>query len=50
MVIDLMTLANNHMYDYELITFNDMLKAFDQYEILHIGTGHNIEKDCISLL
>ena len=44
MGIDLVTLANNHVYDYGLDAFNDMLDAFDEYDIPHIGAGHNIEE------
>ena len=43
MGIDLVTLANNHVYDYGSIAFNDMLDAFLEYNIPHIGAGHNIE-------
>ncbi len=41
MGVDLVTLANNHVYDYGSIAFNDMLDAFNQYNIPHIGAGHN---------
>lgn len=44
MGIDLVTLANNHVYDYGSIAFNDMLDAFLEYNIPHIGAGHNIEE------
>ena len=40
----MVTLANNHVYDYGLDAFNDMLNAFDEYKIPHIGAGHNIEE------
>ena len=43
MGVDLVTLANNHVYDYGSIAFNDMLDAFDEYNIPHIGAGHNID-------
>ena len=44
MGIDLVTLANNHVYDYGLDAFNDMLDTFNEYKIPHIGAGHNIEE------
>lgn len=44
MGVDLVTLANNHVYDYGADAFNDMLDAFNEYNIPHIGAGHNIEE------
>ena len=44
MGIDLVTLANNHVYDYGKDAFLDMLDAFDEYEIPHIGAGHNLDE------
>ena len=44
MGIDLVTLANNHVYDYGLDAFNDMLDTFNEYKIPHIGAGHNIDE------
>lgn len=44
MGVDMVTLANNHVYDYGLDAFNDMLDAFNEYKIPHIGAGHNIEE------
>ena len=44
MGVDLVTLANNHVYDYGSDAFNDMLDAFDNYNIPHIGAGHNKEE------
>ena len=44
MGIDLVTLANNHVYDFGSIAFNDMLEALDNYKIPHIGAGKNIEE------
>ena len=44
MGVDMVTLANNHVYDFGLDAFNDMLDAFDEYKIPHIGAGHNIEE------
>lgn len=42
MGVDMVTLANNHVFDYGEDAFLDMLDAFDQYKIPHIGAGHNI--------
>ena len=44
MGVDLVTLANNHVYDYGKDAFLDMLDAFDEYEIPHIGAGHNLDE------
>ena len=44
MGIDLVTLANNHVYDYGMDAFLDMLDAFDEYKIPHIGAGHNLDE------
>ena len=44
MGIDLVTLANNHVYDFGQDAFLDMLDAFDNYKIPRIGAGHNIEE------
>lgn len=44
MGVDLVTLANNHVYDYQGDAFNDMLDAFDKHDIPHIGAGHNLEE------
>lgn len=44
MGIDLVTLANNHVYDFGSDAFNDMLDALDEYNIPHIGAGHNISE------
>lgn len=44
MGIDLVTLANNHVYDFGSIAFNDMLKSLDEYSIPNIGAGHNINE------
>ena len=41
MGIDLVTLANNHVYDFGKSAFLDMLEAFDKYKIPHIGAGKN---------
>ncbi len=44
MGVDLVTLANNHVYDYGEDAFLDMLKAFDKYKIPRVGAGKNIEE------
>ena len=44
MGIDLVTLANNHVYDFGENAFMDMLDAFDNHKIPHIGAGRNIEE------
>ncbi len=44
MGVDLVTLANNHVYDFGKDAFLDMLDAFNEYEIPHIGAGHNIDE------
>ena len=44
MGVDLVTLANNHVYDYGKDAFLDMLEAFEEYKIPHIGAGHNLEE------
>lgn len=41
MGVNLATLANNHVYDYGLEAFLDMLDAFEDYGIPHIGAGRN---------
>ena len=44
MGVDMVTLANNHVYDYGEEAFLDMLDSFDEYKIPHIGAGHNISE------
>lgn len=44
MGVDLVTLANNHVYDFQGDAFNDMLDAFEQRNMPHIGAGHNLEE------
>lgn len=43
MGVDLVTLANNHVYDFGEEAFLDMLDALDEYKIPHIGAGKNID-------
>ena len=44
MGVDMVTLANNHVYDYGSVAFNDMLKAFKEYKIPYIGAGKNLSE------
>ena len=44
MGVDMVTLANNHVYDYGSVAFNDMLKAFKEYKIPYIGAGKNLDE------
>lgn len=44
MGVDLVTLANNHVYDFGKDAFYDMLDAFKEYDIPYIGAGKNIEE------
>ncbi len=41
---DLVTLANNHVYDYGSSAFNTTLNTFDEYNINRIGADINLEK------
>ena len=42
MGVDLVTLANNHVYDFGPTAFNDMLDAFDAIKMPHVGAGRNL--------
>ena len=44
MGVDLLTLANNHVYDFGPIAFNDMIDSLNEYNIPYIGAGKNIEE------
>ena len=44
MGVDLADLANNHVYDYGKDAFLDMLEAFEEYQVPHIGAGKNLEE------
>lgn len=44
MGVDLVTLANNHVYDFGSVAFNDMLDALNKYKMPYIGAGKNIEE------
>ena len=42
--VDLVTLANNHVYDFGKDAFYDMLDSFNEYNIPYIGAGRNIKE------
>lgn len=44
MGVDLLTLANNHVYDFGKIAFYDMLDSLNEYKMPYIGAGKNIEE------
>ena len=44
MGVDLVTLANNHVYDFGQDAFFDMLDSFDKEKIPRIGAGRNLEE------
>lgn len=44
MGVNLVTLANNHIYDYGSDAFYDALDSLEQYDIPYIGAGRNIEE------
>lgn len=44
MGVDLVTLANNHVYDFGTDAFLDMLDTLDEYNMPHIGAGRNISE------
>lgn len=44
MGIDLLTLANNHVFDFGEIAFNDMIDNLTKYKIPYIGAGKNIDE------
>lgn len=44
MGVDLVTLANNHVYDFGEIAFQDTLESLKQYQIPYIGAGKNIDE------
>ena len=44
MGVDLLTLANNHVYDFGKTAFYDMLDSLNEYKIPYIGAGKNIEE------
>ena len=44
MGVDLVTLANNHVYDFGKDAFYDMLDSLEEYKIPYIGAGRNIDE------
>ncbi len=44
MGVDLVTLANNHVYDFGKLAFQDTLESLKQYNIPYIGAGNNLEE------
>lgn len=44
MGVDLLTLANNHVYDFGEIAFNDMIDSLNEYNMPYIGAGKNINE------
>ena len=44
MGVDLLTLANNHVYDFGKTAFNDMIDSLNEYNIPYIGAGKNIDE------
>lgn len=44
MGIDLVTLANNHVYDFGDLAFNDMIDSLNEYKMPYIGAGKNIDE------
>ena len=44
MGIDLVTLANNHVYDFGPLAFNDMLDSFKAIKMPYIGAGKNLDE------
>lgn len=44
MGIDLVTLANNHVYDFGDMAFNDMIDSLNEHKMPYIGAGKNIDE------
>jgi len=44
MGVDLVTLANNHVYDFGRDAFYDMIDSLNEYKLPYIGAGKNIEE------
>lgn len=44
MGVDLVTLANNHVYDFGYDAFMDTLTTLEEYNMPYIGAGRNIEE------
>lgn len=41
--VDLVTLANNHVYDYSEEGFLDTLRSLEEYKMPYVGAGRNLE-------
>ena len=44
MGVDLVTLANNHVYDFGPLAFSDMLDSFKAIKMPYIGAGRNLDE------
>ncbi len=44
MGVDLVTLANNHVYDFGPLAFSDMLESFQAIKMPYIGAGKNLDE------
>ena len=44
MGVDLVTLANNHVYDFGPLAFGDMLDSFDTIKMPYVGAGRNLSE------
>ena len=44
MGVDMVTLANNHVYDFGPVAFNDMLESFKAIKMPYIGAGKNLDE------
>ena len=44
MGVDLVTLANNHVYDFGPVAFNDMLESFEAIKMPYVGAGRNLQE------
>lgn len=44
MGVDLLTLANNHVYDFGELAFGDMLETLEKNNLPYIGAGRNINE------
>ena len=44
MGVDLVTLANNHVYDFGPLAFSDMLDSFEAIKMPYVGAGRNLKE------
>lgn len=44
MGVDIVSIANNHAYDYGEDAFLDTIKYLDEYDISHVGGGSNYRR------